>query len=817
MSFMDGFILRAGESSRERNMLDIQNKIAKHKAFTDHVQKISEDPSYTPDAQEAAKRRWAEAMSTDPLKFKKYDISDILTITNPRQVGVPSAPQGERPSILPSGSEGRSLYEGWEKTLPGNPGERYKTMMEGYTPETPYYPSSSSLPRQFGDIFMYTPKQDTGYDPATRSGKWTPEEAAYLSAQEKALADELSYQRTFGYRKGLLKPSTTLQNKAKVPGAELIANGYTTTAAGSPIRPGFVYLTGGDPTTNQLVIGEAEAPRLPSGPTVYDPTTNTYYPTRYNAASNAYVAPELPQGTSPLISTRDRTIALNIGGKVETYKYPVDSLGNMIRDADGAVNLTPVIEPSAYAPSTSTNLELRDFENERRWVQTERTTDREPTPISLVPNWQQGTMNLMGVPVKISGQPIRAEYRDPVTRQLVPPGEAPGGGGQNIQGISPTGESVIPTAPQGQPSGEVPLGVAPNQPTPPPPTAPTAITPGREPAGGRTIQEQYKSRLQPISYNPKQDAYWQQRPNLDLSSDPGDFKRNAIHNPALVPAPMVFDASTLPESALRNPSIPMGRKHMLRKASMEEVLAKRAEEEAYVAKVQENRRKNQGRAGIITPDSGPIPKGIKPMTELQMQATGLHINTLSTTVDLLGQLTQPDALNVVEKFSNRLRVAVANDDSLFARVASGVLEPVDFLTDEEEKKLLYNVAAVRRNLTEHIQVIRTPLGAAGFRSLEAFFALQAQYGDIFVSPKITEIVVRNTMKTVLTIRAAYARSLNLNRRLQVDKDGNPLTGPNYPDAKTRQEYIIAYGDNYAAAQAMLRDGYVAPPPQAGAQ
>jgi hypothetical protein len=276
---------------------------------------------------------------------------------------------------------------------------------------------------------------------------------------------------------------------------------------------------------------------------------------------------------------------------------------------------------------------------------------------------------------------------------------------------------------------------------------------------------------------------------------------------------MIFDPSALPESILNNPQVSIGQKHMLRVSTLEEVQKQRDAEERYVQSFQSR----QGRAAIITPDSGPIPKGPKPMTELQMQATGLHINTMSTTADLLSRLLQPNMLEVTKKLTNRFRIHMANDDSLWVRLASGVLEPLDKFIGEPEKQLVREVAATRRNLTEHIQVIRTPLGAAGFRSLEAFFALQAQYGDIIVSPKITETVLRNTMKTVLTIRGAYVHSLNLNRRLQVDLDGQPLAGPNYPDEKTVAEYRTAYGNNYEAAQAMLRDGYVAPPRQAAAQ
>jgi hypothetical protein len=143
---------------------------------------------------------------------------------------------------------------------------------------------------------------------------------------------------------------------------------------------------------------------------------------------------------------------------------------------------------------------------------------------------------------------------------------------------------------------------------------------------------------------------------------------------------------------------------------------------------------------------------------------------------------------------------------------SSKLRDWDPSISEPEKQLIEAVAAVRKNLSEHIQVIRTPLGAAGFRSLEAFWALQEQYGDLFMNPRITTMVMRNTLKTVLTIKAAYDKGENISRRMLRGLDGNPMAGPNYPSAETRAEYLAAYGyDSLAASQAMLRDGYEAPP------
>ena len=93
--FLSGFVQEAGKQAHEENMLDIQNKINMHKNFMDHLSKVAEDPTYLPEAQMAARKKWMQAAKEGPMKFKNYDMSDIMTVKSPQLTSGPSPPETE--------------------------------------------------------------------------------------------------------------------------------------------------------------------------------------------------------------------------------------------------------------------------------------------------------------------------------------------------------------------------------------------------------------------------------------------------------------------------------------------------------------------------------------------------------------------------------------------------------------------------------------------------------------------------------------------------------------------------------------------------
>lgn len=86
----------------------------------------------------------------------------------------------------------------------------------------------------------------------------------------------------------------------------------------------------------------------------------------------------------------------------------------------------------------------------------------------------------------------------------------------------------------------------------------------------------------------------------------------------------------------------------------------------------------------------------------------------------------------------------------------------------EEARLAGDFAS----LMEHINTLRGPLGATGFRGEEAFSALQAQRGQLMANPAVTSQVLANTLKA-------------LNRTRQPIADGLKRAGKN-PDQQNQQ-------------------------------
>lgn len=77
------------------------------------------------------------------------------------------------------------------------------------------------------------------------------------------------------------------------------------------------------------------------------------------------------------------------------------------------------------------------------------------------------------------------------------------------------------------------------------------------------------------------------------------------------------------------------------------------------------------------------------------------------------------------------------------------------LTPEEER-----LAGNMQSLSEHINTLRGPLGATGFRGAEAWAALQAQRGNLLANPGITAQVLQNTIKSLNKIKASKDKYLN---------------------------------------------------------
>lgn len=256
-SFWGGVAVRAGELAHERNMLDIQQKVEKHKAFMEHLNKIAEDPAYLPEAQMAARRKWMEASQAGPMKFKNYDISDILTVKSPAVTSGPGAPEEE-----------------------GGPAD--------------------ALHPQF-----YRPTRQAGEPEITRSGKWSPFEQAAMESEANALKQRRMYEETLKYRKELVKPGADpVDSRVEMTGSALSNAGIKTTSDGQSILADdtnrYQHVTH---RSGRTEIYGPIPPQYRPGDVEFDPASNQWVRSRFNtqtggtsASPGGRLQPAVPGG-----------------------------------------------------------------------------------------------------------------------------------------------------------------------------------------------------------------------------------------------------------------------------------------------------------------------------------------------------------------------------------------------------------------------------------------------------------------------------------------------------------------------------------------
>lgn len=107
---------------------------------------------------------------------------------------------------------------------------------------------------------------------------------------------------------------------------------------------------------------------------------------------------------------------------------------------------------------------------------------------------------------------------------------------------------------------------------------------------------------------------------------------------------------------------------------------------------------------------------------------------------------------------------------------------------KEEAGLAANFA----NLLEHINTLRIPLGAAGFRGHEAFSALQMQAGRPMANPQVTRAILENTIKTLEGQRNAIRQGLSGKAPVPAwanDMTATPQGLPAPPTGKSLDELI----------------------------
>lgn len=132
--------------------------------------------------------------------------------------------------------------------------------------------------------------------------------------------------------------------------------------------------------------------------------------------------------------------------------------------------------------------------------------------------------------------------------------------------------------------------------------------------------------------------------------------------------------------------------------------------------------------------------GFKGLSELQRYKLEQNLNSVDTTVGLVDDiLAKKDVFNSLWS-SGKVALAV-NPNTLwhtFSRATD--------LTPEETE-----VAVKWQQMQEHINILREPLMAAGFRGQEAWGALQALHGQVMADPKVTVGVLQDVRKLMTKI------------------------------------------------------------------
>ncbi|HKT90096.1 MAG TPA: hypothetical protein VJQ59_16745 [Candidatus Sulfotelmatobacter sp.] len=139
--------------------------------------------------------------------------------------------------------------------------------------------------------------------------------------------------------------------------------------------------------------------------------------------------------------------------------------------------------------------------------------------------------------------------------------------------------------------------------------------------------------------------------------------------------------------------------------------------------------------------------GGRPLPEATREKMDAQLQAFNNTIDLMNRVKQN--LPVLNDLLSAGKIQLATSPEGLAQVISRSTN----LTDQEAQ-----MAADMQSLAEHINTLRGPLGATGFRGHEAFGALQAQRGQALANPKVTAAIIDNTLRALGGQRDAISRS-----------------------------------------------------------
>jgi hypothetical protein len=131
--------------------------------------------------------------------------------------------------------------------------------------------------------------------------------------------------------------------------------------------------------------------------------------------------------------------------------------------------------------------------------------------------------------------------------------------------------------------------------------------------------------------------------------------------------------------------------------------------------------------------------GHKSLTPEEQNKATQNMGQVSNTIDLVNQVQ--GRLPLMADLVDRGKIHFELHDGLLSTVVNATFPP-----NSEEAKL----AGDLKTLSEDINLLRAPLGATGFRGVEAFMALQAQAGSLSANPAMTQRTLANTLRALNT-------------------------------------------------------------------
>jgi len=169
------------------------------------------------------------------------------------------------------------------------------------------------------------------------------------------------------------------------------------------------------------------------------------------------------------------------------------------------------------------------------------------------------------------------------------------------------------------------------------------------------------------------------------------------------------------------------------------------------------------------PGPGPGPAGRvvggRPLPEATKEKMDSQLQAIDNTMGLLQRVQQNSA--VLNSLVSAGKIQLATSPEGVAQVISRGMP----LNDKEAQ-----MAADMQSLAEHINTLRGPLGATGFRGHEAFGALQSQRGQLLQNPKVTAAILNNTLTSLNQQKVAIQRSFQ-QHGLEVPPPVAPLEPP----------------------------------------